>query len=198
MYKVFSKHACLISNDCIPSSRVMILTSISWYVFWQPDAWPRYFHMIDFPSSVISLDLLVFEVQWFTFTIWKPRRSTFVVEISVPLEFNHYGLAAPLYTHFTSPIRRYSGIKILLPFLVNLGGNLIWHRPSVDVVVHRLLAASLGINKLPDIFQDRPQLTSIADSKHHLLPSWKQLLLEYILIHLHPSCAYDNFDHVLV
>lgn len=35
-----------------------------------------------------------------------------------------------------------------------------------DVIVHRLLAASLGIYKLPTIFQDRPQLTSIADSKN--------------------------------
>lgn len=34
-----------------------------------------------------------------------------------------------------------------------------------DVVVHRLLSASLGIHKLPSVFQDRPQLTSIADSK---------------------------------
>jgi exosome complex exonuclease DIS3/RRP44 len=43
-----------------------------------------------------------------------------------PTEWHHYGLAAPVYTHFTSPIRRYA-----------------------DVCVHRLLAAAIGVSPLP-------------------------------------------------
>ena len=50
-------------------------------------------------------------------------------------DWHHYGLAAPVYTHFTSPIRRYA-----------------------DVCVHRLLAAAIGVAPLPPLLSSRNYL----------------------------------------
>jgi exosome complex exonuclease DIS3/RRP44 len=61
-------------------------------------------------------------------------------------QWHHYGLATQVYTHFTSPIRRYA-----------------------DVVVHRLLAASLGIEQLPSEYTDRRQMQELCShmNKRH-------------------------------
>jgi exosome complex exonuclease DIS3/RRP44 len=68
-------------------------------------------------------------------------------EVPDPAERGHYGLATPIYTHFTSPIRRYA-----------------------DVVVHRMLAAAMDIEPLPQSYEDKTKMKRVSDNmnRRHL------------------------------
>jgi DIS3-like exonuclease 2 len=79
-------------------------------------------------SQVISLLLLK-----------SMKNALYFCSGAVPADqFSHYALNVPIYTHFTSPIRRYP-----------------------DILVHRLLAAALGYNKVTDKSSD--ELHKISD-----------------------------------
>ncbi|EPY18517.1 exosome complex exonuclease DIS3/RRP44 [Strigomonas culicis] len=70
------------------------------------------------------------------------RQAQYFCSSDIPKEeFYHFGLAMPIYTHFTSPIRRFA-----------------------DVIVHRQLAAAIGISSVSEKQMDTAKMEAVSDN----------------------------------
>jgi exosome complex exonuclease DIS3/RRP44 len=64
----------------------------------------------------------------------------------------HYGLACPLYTHFTSPIRRYADVLV--------------HRYH-NIIISRLLAAAIDLESLPKNIANKENLSKVCEKMNY-------------------------------
>jgi protein SSD1 len=100
------------NNFCLRAERLGFKMDIS-----SPGALMRSFDAIDNPTARRLLELLSFKAT--------QRAKYFCAGMLDIAKYGHYSLNEPLYTHFTSPIRRYADILVhrQLEALLHGGGE---------------------------------------------------------------------------
>jgi protein SSD1 len=104
-------------------------------------------------------------------------------------KYNHYALNVPLYTHFTSPIRRYADVLVhrqLESVLVGGGGGVCCFWDTHHLLIGYLLAEP------PKFTMDRDAVAKVAQQCNMLVP---QMLCSYG-INIYYTCSKRDSAHL--
>jgi len=148
IYKVYSDIALLRRHPTPPADRFEgLLNNIRPYGLSLDTSTSR--HLADSLDKAIVPGNEYFNTLVRIMTTRCMMQAVYFIAGTMPEEaFWHYGLATSYYTHFTSPIRRYA-----------------------DVLVHRLLAASIEENPSSrGLIYDRTKAEAVANSMFHYYP----------------------------